>query len=224
MKSAPFNLLYYFRIIVYLLVFTGFQQATQATAGSYDDFFKAIELDDDVTINALLQRGFDPNTVNPSATPGLLLAIQGNALKVVERLIHWPLTKIDIRNDKDESPLMLAALRGHAELCQTLIDKGAAVNKPGWAPLHYAATHGHVAIINMLLDDHAYIDARSPNGTTPLMMAAFYGTASAVKVLLEAGADASLQNDLGLSALDFANRGKHADAAELILAFVRGQH
>jgi len=39
----------------------------------------------------------------------------------------------------------------------------------------------------LLLDEHAYIDAASPNGTTPLMMAAHYGTPSAVKLLLEAG-------------------------------------
>jgi uncharacterized protein len=220
MKAAIFSLMYYFRMIVYLVVLTGFQQAI---AGSYDDFFKAIELDDEVTINSLLQRGFDPNTVNPNGTAGLLLALQGNAIKVANSLLRWSSTKIDIRNDKDESPLMLAALNGHAQLCQTLIDKGAAVNKPGWAPLHYAATHGQVVVIHLLLDDNAFIDARSPNGTTPLMMAAYYGTPSAVKVLLEAGADLSLKNDLGLNALDFANRGKHNDSAELISAFMRGR-
>jgi ankyrin repeat protein len=35
--------------------------------------------------------------------------------------------------------------------------------------LHYAATSGHLPIIELLLEQHA---VRSPNGGTPLMMAA----------------------------------------------------
>ena len=44
------------------------------------------------------------------------------------------------RSARDESPLMLAALHGLLAECQTLIQLGADVNKPGWTPLHYAAT------------------------------------------------------------------------------------
>lgn len=40
------------------------------------------------------------------------------------------------------------------------------------------------------------------------MMAAFYGTPSAVKLLLEAGADPSLRNEKDLTAIDFAQRAK----------------
>ena len=65
--------------------------------------------------------------------------------------------------------------------CMVMASMGADVNKPGWTPLHYAATHGHLAIMDLLLEEHAYIDAESPNGTTPLMMAAHYGTPAAVK-------------------------------------------
>ena len=39
------------------------------------------------------------------------------------------------------------------------------------------------------------------------MMAAHYGTPAAVKLLLEAGADPTLKNQLGLTAIDFADRG-----------------
>ena len=60
--------------------------------------------------------------------------------------------------------------------------------------------------MELLLENHAYIDAESPNGTTPLMMAAHYGTPAAVKLLLEAGADPTLKNQLGLTAIDFARR------------------
>jgi ankyrin repeat protein len=77
--------------------------------------------------------------------------------------------------------------------------------------------------MNLLLEHHAYIDASSPNGTTPLMMAAFYGTPSAVKLLLEAGADPLLKNEQSLTAIDFAQRNQRQDSADIIAAFVRAK-
>ncbi|MCM2250855.1 MAG: ankyrin repeat domain-containing protein, partial [Ramlibacter sp.] len=109
----------------------------------------------------------------------------------------------------------------HLEMVKKLIKRDADVNKPGWTPLHYAATAGHLAIMELLLEQHAFIDAESPNGTTPLMMAAHYGTPAAVKLLLDAGADTAMRNQLGLSAIDFAHRAGRQEAADLIAATVR---
>ncbi len=194
-----------------------------AHAGSYDDFFIAIKRDDAAAVQDLLRRGFDPNTPSPDGLHGLYLALREPSLKVAQALIDWPKTNLESRTPQDESPLMMAALKGQTELVRQLIAKGADVNKPGWAPLHYAATSGHLEIMNLLLEHHAFIDAESPNGTTPLMMAAHYGTPAAVKLLLDAGADVAMKNQLGLSAIDFANRANRKDAAELIAAHVRQQ-
>ena len=185
-------------------------------AGAYEDFFKALKSDNVRTVQALLQRGFDSNTVNPEGVPALMLAVREPSLKVAELLASWPKTKTELRNDKDESVLMLAALKGHFSLVQKLVEHDADVNKPGWTPLHYAASAGHVQIVEYLLEHSAYIDAESPNGTTPLMMAAMYGSPEAVKVLIQAGADLSSKNQLGLSAWDFAVRGQRQNAKELI--------
>jgi len=215
-----FKFISYFKKVVYLIVFTGF---SVSHAGSYDDFFTAIIQDDVAKVSALLGRGFDPNTVDPSSTAGLLVAIKTGSMNVALVLTNWPQTNAEVRNVADESALMLAALKGELTLCQLLIKKGADVNKPGWAPLHYAATNGHLDVMNLLLEENAYIDAASPNGSTPLMMAAHYGSASAVKLLLEAGADPSLKNAQGFSALDFAHRGNRTESADVISAFVRGR-
>ena len=205
------------RFLCLVLLFAG----SPSHAGSYDDFFRAIKQDDAKTITALLNRGFEPNTLNPAGEHGLILAVREPSLNVVAVLLNWPQTNVEARTPQDESALMLAALQGLTALCEQLIEKGADVNKPGWTPLHYAATHGHLAVMTLLLDQDAYIDAESPNGTTPLMMAAQYGTPEAVKLLLEAGADPNLTNNQGLSALNFAQRASRPDAVEIIASFIR---
>ena len=206
--------------ILYLFVLIGF---SWAHAGSYEDYFRAIGADDEAAVASLLRRGFDPNTLDPKGQHGLLLAFREKSVKVAETLIRWPKTTVEVRTSADESPLMFAALNGQLELARLLISRGADVNKPGWAPLHYAATRGHLAVMSLLLEHHAYIDASSPNGTTPLMMAAHYGTPSAVKLLLEAGADPLLKNEQSLTAIDFAHRNQRQDSADIIAAFVRAK-
>lgn len=210
----------YFRFLVQLVMALGI---FSAHAGSYEDFFVAIKRDDPKTITELLRRGFDPNALDPKGAHGLFIALQDGSLKAAEALVDWPKTNVEWRSPKDESPLMLAALKGHKDLVLKLIKRDAHVNKPGWAPLHYAATGGHLEVMLILLEEHAFIDAESPNKSTPLMMAAMYGTPAAVRLLLEAGADPMMRNELGMSAVDFAQRASRPDAAELIAAAIRGK-
>lgn len=192
-------------------------------AGSYDDFFRAIQQNDPVEIRKLLNRGFDVNTLNGKSQHGLSIALGDGALKAAQALIDWPQTDVNKLSLKGESPLMLAALKGHLELAEMLIKKNADVNKTGWTPLHYAASAGHLEMIRLLLDNSAYIDAESPNGTTPLMMAALYGTPAAVDLLLQEGADPTLKNQQNLTALQFAQRGNRTDSVEAIAKFLRSK-
>ena len=207
------KLRHYFKKLLYLFVLIGF---SYSYAGAYEDFFTAIKRDDPHTVIALLKRGFDPNTLNPMGEAGLLLALREPSLKVLPELIKAPKINVEVRSLKEESPLMLASLKGFFEICQQLIAADEDVNKPGWAPLHYAASQTRLDVIQLLLDNNAYIDAESPNGTTPLMMAAQYGTPEAVKLLLEAGADPTLKNALGLTAFDFAQRAERPDSSLII--------
>jgi ankyrin repeat protein len=134
-------------------------------------------------------------------------------------LAQHPKTQVNVVNSVDETPLMLAALNNQLDVAQVLIDRGAEVNRKGWTPLHYAATKGHTAMMRLLLDHSAYIDAESPNGTTPLMMAAYYGTPLSVKLLLEEGADPTPRNQLHVNALDLALKAERAQSAFYIRAF-----
>lgn len=192
-----------------------------AVADDRGAFERAIKQDNDSAVRSMLSRGFDPNTRNEKGAPGLYMALQEGSLKVARVLIDSPRLKPEDRNASDESPLMMAALKGELDLAKRLIAKGADVNKPGWTPLHYAATSGHLDMIRLLLEEHAFIDAQSPNGTTPLMMAAHYGSTEALQLLLDEGADPTLKNQLGLTAADFALRVSRTESAERIAAAIR---
>ena len=214
------NLINYFKSVIYLYVLIGINVAF---ASSYDDFFSAIKNDDPATIQKLLARGFDANTTDPKGQHGLILAIREPSLKAASLLVDAPKVNLNAFNALGESPLMLAALKGHLALSEKLVKKGADVNKTGGTPLHYAASNGHVEVIKLLLENHAYIDAESPNGSTPLMMASMYGNAQSVKLLLDEGADPLLKNRIGLTALQFAQRAERPDSAELLTKAMRSK-
>lgn len=187
--------------ILYLIVATLF---SVAQAGSYEDFFAAVERDDPAALRTLIQRGFDANSRNPQGQTGLFLALQGGSLRAAEALLADPSLDLNALNEAGESALMIAALKGRLDWVQRLLDKGAQLDKTGWTPLHYAATGPEPAVVRLLLERGAKVDAGSPNRSTPLMMAAQYGNPESVELLLARGADPKAKNDQGLAAADFA--------------------
>ncbi|WP_310645954.1 ankyrin repeat domain-containing protein [Limnohabitans sp.] len=207
----------YFKYLVYLSVFIGF---SSANAGSYDDFFKAIHFDQVQEVQKLLRRGIDPNSPNEKGVPALLVALQSGSPKSAVLLAQEPQTRVEVSNPNNESALMMAALHNQIEVATVLIERGAEVNRKGWTPLHYAATRGHIAMMRLLLENNAYIDAESPNGTTPLMMAAYYAPPLAVKLLLEEGADPTLRNQAKATALDMALANDRKQSAYYLRAFI----
>ena len=187
-----------------------------ARAGSFEDFFIAIRNDNVGVVSNLLDRGFDPNTRNEKGQIGLVLAMQEHSLKAARALLGRPLTDINALNQAGESALMMAALKGDLEGMKLLLDRGARVNQPGWGPLHYAATGPEPKAIELLLARGAEVDAKSPNDSTPLMMAARYGSEDSTDLLLARGADPRQRNQLHLNAADFAREaGREALAKRL---------
>ena len=201
-------------LICITLLAAGFLQS--ATAAVADDYFNAIKNDNDGAVVTILFRGFDANTLDDQGRHGLHLAMMEGSLKVAKTLLDLSGTKVDTRSKQDETPLMIAALKGHTPFAKRMIVRGADVNKTGWTPLHYAATSGNLDMIKLLIDESAYIDTESPNQSTPLMLAAMYGTEAAVKLLLQEGADPSVKNQLGLNAADFAAKAERMDLARFL--------
>jgi len=186
-----------------------------ALAGAYDDYFKAVKIDNVNQVRSLLQRGFDPNTVEEErGDTGLILSLREDSAKVFELLLNTRDVDLNARARNGDSALMIAAYKGKYEAVKALLDKGAEPNQTGWAALHYAAAVGNNQIVQLLLDKSAYIDAESPNQTTPIMMAARGGHILTVKLLLDEGADVALKNGAGMTAIDFARAGGFNDIVE----------
>lgn len=186
-----------------------------ALAGAYEDFFIAAKNDDATTISALLRRGLDPNLIEEErGSTGLIVALHEGSMNVFNVLVNAPNIDLEATARNGDNALMVAAYKGNTAAVKTLLAKGVSVNRPNWTALHYAAASGNNQIIQMLLNQGAHLNALSPNKTTPIMMAAWEGHIFSVKLLLDSGADASLRNEAGLTALDIAVKSGHKDIAE----------
>lgn len=178
--------------------------AASAHAGAYDDFFRAAVADNGYVLRDLIARGMDANSRDPSGQPAVFVAFRAEAYEAAMTLITAPGFDPNLRNASGETALMLAALKGEMNLCQALLARGASIEPGPWTPLHYAASGPSLPILRLLLERGANVNARSPNGRTPLMQAAQYGTEEAVQVLLRAGADVRLEDRWENTAVDAA--------------------
>ncbi len=180
--------------------------------------FRHIELDSPGGVRELLRGGMNPNGANAAGQLPLHWALMHESPKVVSLLIAFPGIDLEAQNANGERPLMLAALRGRLAWAQALMKAGASVEPqrgtPAWNALHYACSGPDQGVSAWLLDQGADVNARSPNGSTPLMMAVGYGSVDSAELLLQRGADRHLRNDLGLSAWDFARKAGRTEAAE----------
>ena len=205
--------MHYLRITVYLAILVG---VSSVHSGAFDDFFRAVRTDNPRAVAELLSRGFDPNTHEESGQSALTLAVRDGAAQVIDTLIKHPQTDMNAPNRSGETALMLAALKGQLDLVKRLVERGAAINQSGWNPLHYAASGPDPDVVSWLLERGAELDARSPNGTTALMMAAGYGHERSAELLLAKQANVEARNERGLTAADFARRaGREALAKRL---------
>lgn len=195
---------------LYLAAAIGF---SSAHAGAYEDFFVAVIRDDAGTLKTLLEKGVDANSVDPKGQPAANVAIQRDSARAFAVLVDTPSLDVNQLNAAGESPLMLAAIKGQLEWCEKLLQRGARINQPGWAPLHYAASGPNPRIVELFLARGAEVDAASPNGSTALMMAARYGSEESVKLLLARGADPARRNERDLDASDFARLGGRTSLA-----------
>ena len=177
----------------------------------------AVEAGNDHAVKQWLDEGLPPDYLADRIGSGLMIAAWIGHLDLM-RLFLDRGASIHLANRFDEQALQLAAWRGHADGVRLLLERGAEVNRTGkqWGALHYAVFAGHAEIARLLIAKGADINARTPNDSTALMMAAREGHADLARALLESGADTKPVNEWGDNALAFAMRNKNYGIAKMV--------
>ncbi|XP_045431553.1 protein TANC1 isoform X5 [Pipistrellus kuhlii] len=119
-----------------------------------------------------------------------------------------------------ETALTAAAGRGKLDVCELLLERGAAVsqaNRRGVPPLFCAARQGHWQIVRLLLERGCDVNLSDKQGRTPLMVAACEGHLSTVEFLLSKGATLSSLDKEGLSALSWACLKGHRAVVQFLV-------
>lgn len=181
------------------------------------EFGIVVERGDTRTVGRWLDEGLDPDYQADAVGTGLMIAAWNGNIDMMALFVQRGANPRRA-NRNGEQPLQLAAWNGHAEAAQWLLERGAVLNRAdlNWGALHYAVFNGHEKLARQLVERGAEVNARSPNGSTPLMLAAREGHEGLTKTLLEAGADPRATNDWGDTALTLAMRYDHYRVGKMI--------
>ena len=147
---------------------------------------------------AYLRRGLDAGfKVNAKQTDGgtalMVAAAVGSAESV--RLLLAAGADVSAKNHQNITALGWAVTTDSTEASLALIEAGADVNaqdEAGFTPLSSAVERRRTAQVSALLAHSAKLEPAIKTGETPLLLAAGYGYADIVKLLVKAGAKATV--------------------------------
>ncbi|RDD47195.1 Ankyrin repeat domain-containing protein 11 [Trichoplax sp. H2] len=111
------------------------------------------------------------------------------------------------RNERGETMLHAAAIKGDTRQARELIEEGADVNardNAGWTPLHEACIRGHHELVKILLEAGADINAQGLDQDSPLHDAVSNDHQEVVKLLIKFNANINQSNAKGVTPLKIA--------------------
>ncbi len=162
---------------------------------------KAVQAGDFAGVNALLDKGADPDATDLKGWSALMAAASAGRGQIVRLLLDKG-AKINARTKA--FPIILSA-------------NGSAI--PGGSNALIAAAYsGRPDIVSLLLEKHAQVNTRTDDKWTPLMAACFSGSGETVRMLLDAGADQDVVNESGYSPLAMAIINRNRGAVHILKA------
>lgn len=151
----------------------------------------------------------------------LYTAAERGDLAAVNNLLSVRGVDINKSGLYQQSPLFIAAMKGHTAIVDRLLAAGANKEKPNVnqaTPLYIAAFGGHLPIIERLLAAGVNKDKPNIKQSTPLFAAALNGHVAVVDRLLVAGADKEKSNVNQATPLFIASENGHVSVVERLLA------
>ena len=135
-------------------------------------------------VRVLLDHGADPNKRSRDGSTALHAAARKGSLPIVLEFLRAPNMDVAPIDEDGDTPLTVAASKGHYEVFKELIMRKPRVapNKMGLLPVHYAAANGHTAIVRSCAQED--LSAQAGFRGTPLHCAATNGHLKIVRYLL----------------------------------------
>jgi len=152
----------------------------------------------------------DQQHLDPAA---FLDAIKTGDFERVKTLLSADPQLVASRSAAGESAILTAVYRGHKDIVNLLVARGAEMT------IFEAAAAGEVERVERLIANNAAVNGVSADGWTPLHLASFFGHARIVELLLAHGADvaATSTNSNGNTPLHAALAANHTFVAGLLL-------
>lgn len=141
-------------------------------------------------------------------------AIKAGRVVEVRQLVDRNPSLKEARDASGASAILVATYNMQPEVVNALVELGAPID------IFEASVLGKVDRIQEILKANpARVSEHSPDGFTPLALAAFFGQPLAVKALIDAGADvkAAAKNPLKVQALHAAVAGRNLEIVEAVL-------
>lgn len=153
-----------------------------------------------------------------SAHP-LHLATQFNHPAVVALLLDHG-AKVDVKDSRGDTALLLAAKSGYTGIAEQLLQGGAdplaGDGRYADSAIYIAAMHGYLDLVKLLVSKGVDVNLQNPKtGETPLWVAAMDNRIDVIAFLLSAGADPNIANGKGQTPIQMSNSSQ---ALELLRA------
>ena len=152
---------------------------------------------------------------------GIHEAIENDRYTEFEQWLNRAGRDINERGASQYTPLIQAAWKGRKKMAELLIQNGAdidLVSSTDGTALWWACNNGHQDCASVILDSNPInLDATHATGTTALHEASEKGFSSICSRLVSLGADISIRNESGKTALDVAKNDVTRDAIRLAI-------
>jgi CDK inhibitor PHO81 len=167
----------------------------------------------------LLEAGLAADTVDLDNYSPLLYAVLRGSLDRVQVLLDLGHVSVaGTASNGDLIPLSLACQAGHVSVVTLLLERGAKclANTNGEFPMHLAAREGHADVCRLLVGLDGWDTPDKYNDWTPLFHAARHGRTACLRVLLDAGSQASIMDEFGNTAMYYAAWHGHRECVDLL--------